>query len=166
MSRVPIPDVGRKRGPCLIRTWRLYRCVSVLRARRIRNAGFSRWIMVSAFNKLAIFLAYREGEPSVHRFASCPSGLRVVCADTKESFIDEIVNAPDRRMFCCQIGRLSVAIGDHPMRRSSSFHPRQKEIQLRRCIILSHTAHLNVALSLQARLFRSVYPLKSLKPLI
>lgn len=166
MSRVPIPDVGRKRGPCLIRTWRLYRCVSVLRARRIRNAGFSRWIMVSAFNKLAIFLArYREGEPSVHRFASCPSGLRVVWADTKESFIDEIVNTPDRRMFCCQIGRLSVAIGDHPMRRSSSFHPWQKEIQLRRCIILSHTAHLNVALSLQAN--SSVRrPLKSFKPLI
>lgn len=65
----------------------------------------------------------------------------------EESFIDEIVNTPDRRMFCRPIGRLSVAIGDHPMR-LVLLHPRQKETQLgRRTVSLSPTAHLNVALS-------------------
>lgn len=76
MSRVPIPDIGRKRGPCLIHTRRLCNDVyRVLQARRIRNAGFSHRIMVSAFNKLAIFLArYREGEPTDSRRAPRASG--------------------------------------------------------------------------------------------
>ena len=42
--------------------------------------------------------------------------------DAEESFIDEIVNTFDRRMFCRPFGRLSVAIGDHPMCLVSSTH--------------------------------------------
>lgn len=44
-----------------------------------------------------------------------PPGFLPLHRDTEESFIDEIVNTFDRRMFCWPFGRLSVAIGDHPM---------------------------------------------------
>lgn len=47
---------------------------------------------------------------------SLPLPLLLLVARPGESFIDEIVNTPDRRMFCRPFGRLSVAIGDHPMR--------------------------------------------------
>lgn len=60
-------------------TRHLYRRVySVLRARRIWNAGFSRRIMANAFNKLAIFFArYWEGGFIDSRHVSGASGPSV-----------------------------------------------------------------------------------------
>lgn len=71
--------------------------------------------------------------------------------DTGESFIDEIVNTPDRRMFCRPLGRLSVAIGDHPMR------PRlldtvQKGLKLVANRSLSLPHYLNLTFSFLIRL--------------
>lgn len=57
--------------------------------------------------------------------------------DSGESFIDEIVNTLDRRMFCCPIGRLSVAIGDHPMR-PGLLYPQQKGTRRRFSFSFSH----------------------------
>lgn len=81
-------------------------------AHEMQMQSFSRRIMAGAFNKLTIFLAPRPSSlPPV------PSRLR---QDAEESFIDEIVNTFDGRRFCRPFGRLSVAIGDHPMRPVSS----------------------------------------------
>lgn len=130
-------DVGRKRtSVSSIRARRLYERVQPVLSgpeRRIRNAGAPVFLVelwsVHSTN-WRFFLRGSRGPTArvVHRG---PRGHE------KESFIDEIVNTADRWMFCRPIGRLSVAIGDHPMR-LVRLRPRQKGTQLGRRTSLSH----------------------------
>lgn len=82
----------------------------------------------------------------------------------EESFIDEIVNTADRRMFCRPFGRLSVAIGDHPMRLVSSTRCKKDLSSLLTDHCLS-PIYLNVTFSFLIRLpSRDTLQLLSFRP--
>lgn len=97
--------------------------------------GFSRRIAIGAFNKLAIFLA-RYPAPGTHQLA-----LRF-SRTPKESFIDEIVNTADRRMFC--LSRPDVYPSRSATTRCVSPSPAAKRDSTSSTILsLSLTIHLN-----------------------